>query len=258
MADRFAVDLATFLGERIAPIHPDFDSGAFVETVANSEEPGGWAPQIAAGLRAHLPDDYAEAVDVLIRSLGPPVPIDHAMDEAYREAPLASFVAQFGLDDFEVSMQALYEIGKRSYSAQVAVREFLVRYPDETLDRLKKWTQDEDPQVRRLVSGSTSPRIRLKAMPGITKLQSIVENPQPVLELLNRLVADPSHPVRESVARSLGDILQDNPEMGYSAIEQWLKKAGSHTRETIRSAVRHAAWRGDPRSMALLVQLGRM
>jgi 3-methyladenine DNA glycosylase AlkC len=179
------------------------------------------------------------------------------MDEAYRETPLAYFVAQYGLHHFDESMQALYAIGKRSYSAHIAVREFLERFPDKTLALMRKWTADKDPQIRRLVSGAASPRIHLKTMPGISKLTALVEDPRPVLDLLHRLRNDPSRPVRESVARSLSDILQDNPEIGYAAIDQWLKGAGDRTRETIRAAVRSAAWRGDPRSMALLIGLNR-
>jgi 3-methyladenine DNA glycosylase AlkC len=255
MVHRFDIELATFLGERIAGGYEPFDAAAFVETVRTSDAPGGWPDSIATALRAHLPEYFPEAVEILIRTLGPPIPIERPMDEAYRETPLAYFIAHYGLEEFDVSMRALYEIGKRSYSAHVALREFLVRYPEKTLALLRKWTKDRDPQIRRLVSGATSPRIRLKAMPGITKLTELIKDPRPVLELLNELKSDPSRPVRESVARSLSDILQDNPDIGYAAIDQWLKRAGDRTRETVRAAVRSAAWRGDPRSMALLVGL---
>lgn len=257
MSNQFAIDLAAFLGGRIAAGYDAFDQGRFLESVRTSQATGGWPEVIAQALREHLPQDYPEAVEILVRTLGPPVPIDRVMDEAYRETPLAYFVAHYGVDHFDESMQALYEIGKRSYSAHVAVREFLVRYPEKTLTLLKKWTADSDPQIRRLVSGASSPRIHLKAMPGITKLTALIEDPRPVLDLLNQLKGDSSRPVRESVARSLGDILQDNPDIGYAAIEQWLRGAGDRTRETVRAAVRAAAWRGDPRSMALLVQFSR-
>jgi 3-methyladenine DNA glycosylase AlkC len=257
MSSPFAVDLAGFLGRRIADGWDEFNQAAFLGSVEQSQAAGGWPEDIAVALRAHLPDDFPTAVKVLVDTLGPPVPIDHQMDAAYRETPLAFFVASYGLDHFDASMAALYEIGKRSYSADVAVREFLARYPEKTLALLKKWTADRDPQIRRLVSGASSPRIHLKTMPGITKLTALVADPRPVLELLNCLKGDPSGPVRESVARSLGDVLQDNPDIGYAAIDQWLRGAGDHTRETIRTAVRSAAWRGDPRSMALLIGLGR-
>ena len=94
-------------------------------------------------------------------------------------------------------------------------------------------------------------------MPGITRLDAFIADPRPVLMLLDRLKNDTSRAVREAVAANLSDVLRDNPDVGFAAIDQWLKGAGPKTRETIRMAVRHSAWRGDPRCLALLVGLGQ-
>lgn len=72
--------------------------------------------------------------------------------------PHVFFVAEYGLDHFEISMQAQYELTQR-FTAEFSIRPFLVRYPEQTLDHLKRWTKDPSPHVRRLVSEGTRPRL---------------------------------------------------------------------------------------------------
>lgn len=72
--------------------------------------------------------------------------------------PHVLFVVKYGLEHFEISMQAQYELMQR-FTAEFSIRPFLERYPDATLARLKTWAQDPSAHVRRLVSESTRPRL---------------------------------------------------------------------------------------------------
>ena len=72
--------------------------------------------------------------------------------------PQNDFVAKYGLDYFDISMRALYEMTKR-FTAEGAIRAFIQTYPDRTLTLLRQWAQDPNCHVRRLVSEGTRPRL---------------------------------------------------------------------------------------------------
>ncbi len=183
--------------------------------------------------------------------LGPERPCDAPMPESHKLAPIASFIARYGLDHFQESMQALYEIAKRSYAAHVAVRDYIVRYPQETLQRLHQWAADENDHIRYLVSGGTCPRLRLRAMPGITKLNLFIEDPVPLLELLERLKDDTSYRVRQSVSGNLSDIIKDNPDIAYATLGRWQESAGKQALQVIRNALKYSIRKGDQRAIEL-------
>ena len=76
----------------------------------------------------HLPPDYPRAIEVLLAaSLGP----EHATDELlgvgmapFFYLPHTLFVAEHGLDHFDVSMRAQYELTKR-FSAEGSIRPYI-------------------------------------------------------------------------------------------------------------------------------------
>ena len=251
MDDKFGTDLAAELGTRIQRVCPDFPVDAMIDEVAHVQGPGGWAGQMAAALRVHLPPDYPRASAILMRILGPPVPPEHPMPDAYKLTPVAYFIAEYGRDHFGESMAALRQIASRTYAAQVALRVFLRDDPDRCLTVLRAWVRDPNPHIRLLVSGGTRPRLRLRAMPGVTLLTRFIDDPRPLLALLAHLKNDPSYAVRRSVGGNLSDILKDNPDLAYATLTHWAQDATRQTRQIIRRAVRLAVKKGDPRALAL-------
>ncbi len=251
MADKFGTDLAAELGARIQQICPDFPAEALIDEVAHAHAPGGWAGQMAAALHSHLSPDYSQALAVLLEILGPSVPPEQSMPDAYKLTPVAYFVAEYGRDHFDESMAALRQIASRTYAAQVALRVFLHDGPDRCLKVLHTWVHDPDPHIRLLVSGGTRPRLRLRAMPGVTLLTCFIDDPVPLLDLLAHLKNDPSYAVRRSVGGNLSDILKDNPNLAYATLTHWAQDATRQTRQIIRRAVRLAVKKGDPRALAL-------
>ena len=83
---------------------------------------------------------------------------------------------------------------------------------------MEKWSRNSNKHIRRLASEGGRPRL-----PWAKKLNRFVENPLPLIPILNNLKDDSSKYVQKSVANCLNDILKDNPEIGIQIIEDWNK-----------------------------------
>ena len=204
---------------------------------------------IARALAVHLPKAYPDAVAVLIRSLGP----EHASDELigagmapFYYLPHTVFVAEHGLDHFEVSMRAQYELTKR-FSAESSIRPFIIKDPERTLEQLRGWAHDPTAHVRRLVSEGT--RLRL---PWAARVPWLDEHPDRVLALLELLKDDRASVVRRSVANNLNDLGKVHPDLLMRTCESWLAQASDERRALVEHALRSAVKRGEPGALRLL------
>ncbi len=248
----FSPALVRRLAGDLIGVHPAFAARRFVADATTGLEALELLDRgrhIARALAAHLPRAYPEAVDVLLRSLGP----EHASDELigagmapFYYLPHTIFVAEHGLDHFEVSMQAQYELTKR-FSAESSIRPFIIKYPERTLAQLQTWTRDSNPHVRRLVSEGT--RLRL---PWAARVAWLDEHPERVLALLELLKDDPASVVRRSVANNLNDLGKVHPGLLMRTCESWLARAPDERRTLIEHALRSAVKRGEPGALRLL------
>lgn len=247
LLDREAIDC---LAHNLALVHPAFDRAAFTSTARAGLAPLAILPRgqhLAQALRQHLPSPYDEAVAILLRSLTPPlVRTDEFGLGGFFYLPHVCFVATYGLDPehnrgrdpFETSMHAQYELTRR-FSAEFSIRPFLIRSPERTLARLQEWTRDPDPHVRRWCSEGTRPRL-----PWAPRIPAFVQDPRPVLPLLENLKDDPDLYVRRSVANHVGDIAKDHPALAFELCARWLEGASPERKWLIRHAVRHPAKKG--------------
>jgi 3-methyladenine DNA glycosylase AlkC len=248
----FSPALVRRLAADIARAEPSFDTTGFIRTASKGLDDLALLARgkhIAEGLAQYLPRDYSRAIDILLRSLG----AEHATDELVGAGmapffyfPHTLFVAERGLDHFELSMKAQYELTKR-FSAEGSIRSFIVRYPDRTLDTLRKWTRDPNAHVRRLVSEGT--RLRL---PWAMRVPWLDQHPEQVLELLELLKDDPTTLVRRSVANNLNDLGKVYPELLSRTSAAWLQGATPERRALVEHALRSAIKRGDPDALKLL------
>jgi 3-methyladenine DNA glycosylase AlkC len=249
LGDLLAGPAIDCLAHNISRVHPTFAAGSFRRAARAGLGPLGLLQRgrhLAHALRQYLPSDYAEAVGVLLRSLTPPLETTEDNGLAvFFYLPHVTFVGLYGLDDFETSMRAQYELTKR-FSAEFSLRPFLIRQPERTLARLSEWTRDPDPHVRRLCSEGTRPRL-----PWAPRLPAFIEDPRPVLPLLTALRDDPSLYVRRSVANHLGDIAKDHPELVFKLCAHWLRGASAERKWLLRHALRHPARKGDPTALRL-------
>ncbi|MFN0151337.1 MAG: DNA alkylation repair protein [bacterium] len=244
LKNHFGPNVVHTIASMIAAVEPAFPSEQFVADALEGYEPLGLTERgrkIAGALRAHLPDNYREAIKILLASLGKK-PVATGGDggmASFLYLPHTLFVAAYGLDDFEPSMRAQYELTKR-FTAEFSIRAFLERYPEATLARLAEWARDPSEDVRRLVSEGTRPRL-----PWAGRLRAFQRDPRPVLALLEILKDDPSLYVRRSVANNLNDIGKDHPDVLAKTARRWLKGATPERRWLVTHALRSAVKRGE-------------
>lgn len=250
LKNSFGRDIPVWIADRIKTAHPTFDAENFIVDVIDGYDaleltPRGW--HIAHCLHRHLPASYPEALEILLASLGDEIN-ESALTgmEQFRYLPHVFFVAKYGLDHFELSMQAQYALTQR-FTAEFSIRAFIDKYPEQTLDRLQQWARDDNPHVRRLVSEGTRPRL-----PWAPRLARFQQDPGPVLELLELLKDDPELYVRRSVANNLNDIGKDNPELLFTTAARWSEGASSERQWLIRHALRSALKRGEAGALSVL------
>lgn len=237
----FSPALVRRLASDVVRGHPSFPARAFIkDATAGLEELEllDRGKQIAAALGEHLPPSYPDAIEVLLRSLGP----EHATDELvgvgmapFFYLPHVLFVAERGLDHFELSLRAQYELTKR-FSAEFSIRPYIARDPERTFAVLREWARDENAHVRRLVSEGT--RLRL---PWASRVEWLDRNPNRVLELLELLKDDPTTLVRRSVANNLNDLGKLHPRLLVETCAAWLDDASAERRALVEHALRSAA-----------------
>jgi 3-methyladenine DNA glycosylase AlkC len=248
----FSPPLVRRLAADLVRAHPGFPADRFVKDACkglDALELLDRGRHISRALGAHLPPSYPEAIDILVRSLGP----EHATDELlgvgmapFFYLPHTTFVADRGLDHFDLSMQAQYELTKR-FSAEASIRPYIARDPERAFAMFETWTTDPNAHVRRLVSEGT--RLRLPWAPRVAWLDA---NPERVLALLELLKDDPSTMVRRSVANNLNDLGKARPELLIRTAAAWLEDGSAERRALIEHAMRSAVKRGDAAALRLL------
>jgi len=257
MGDLLDGEAVDCLVHNISLAYPQFDGASFRRKAQQGLAPLAILQRgqhLAQALREHLPARYSEAIQILIRSLTPPLSRTEDLGlGVFFYLPHVSFVAAYGLDatgngghdPFEISMTAQYEFTRR-FSAEFSMRQFLIRWPERTLARLLKWTRDPDPHVRRLCSEGARPRL-----PWAVRIPAFIQNPKPVLPILEALKDDADLYVRRSVANHLGDIAKDHPKLAFEICERWLAGASAERKWMIRHALRHPAKKGVKAALRL-------
>lgn len=248
----FSPALVRRLAADLKEAYPALDDRAFIKEATSGLdqlELLDRGKHIAHALASWLPAEYPDAIDVLLRSLGP----EHETDELvgvgmapFFYLPHTIFVAEHGLDHFDVSMRAQYELTKR-FSAESSIRPFIARDPERTFSTLRRWAGDPDAHVRRLVSEGT--RLRL---PWAMRVSWLDANPHRVLELLELLKDDSATLVRRSVANNLNDLGKVHPAHLARTAEAWLENASAERLALVEHALRSAVKRGEPWALRLL------
>jgi 3-methyladenine DNA glycosylase AlkC len=188
-------------------------------------------------LRKHLGSNFKQALSILY-SAAP------SLRRGYTALVLPDYVALFGKDDFDLSMEALRYFTTFG-SAEFAIREFLKTDFEKTLQIMHRWADDENVHVRRLASEGSRPRL-----PWSFKLDAIIKNPSLTQGILERLNRDPELYVRKSVANHLNDHSKDNTSYLLEVLSSW-DSADQYTSWIIKHASRSLIKKGDPGAMEL-------
>jgi 3-methyladenine DNA glycosylase AlkC len=247
---QYGADVPQAIASMISPVYPAFDHAGFVREVLDEFETLALmarGKKIAQTLRRFLPDDYSEALAILMASIDQP----HGRDPrltlgSFLYLPHTRFVADYGLDHFEPSMAAQHALTQR-FSAEFSIRPFLEHHTQATLEQLAIWATDPSEHVRRLVSEGTRPRL-----PWAPRLRQFQMDPTPVLALLDLLKDDPALYVRRSVANNLNDIGKDHPELLTRTTQTWLQGASPERAWIVNHALRSAVKRGEAGALKVL------
>ena len=151
---------------------------------------------------------------------------------------LPDYVEQYGIDDFESSIDA-FEYITQFTSCEFAVRPFLKKYPIQMLEQMILWSKHKNNKVRRLASEGSRPRL-----PWAMALPSYKKDPTPILPILENLKLDSCEVVRRSVANNLNDIAKDNPDFVIQVAKKWKNKS-KETDVLIKHACRTLLKQGD-------------
>lgn len=204
---------------------------------------------ISTTLRAHLPRDYKKALKILLHATVNPKK-DLTSLNGFELWPFTTFIEKYGLEHPRESLSGLYELTQK-FTAEFAIRPFILQDPKGTLDLLQKWARDSNHHVRRLVSEGSRPRL-----PWGLRLKFLVEDPSPTLPLLEKLKYDEELYVRKSVANHLNDISKDHPDLVIQTAQRWLQTAPVKHQKEIQWIVRHSLRTllkaGNPKALALL------
>lgn len=193
---------------------------------------------IADALRPALPADYAAALEI-IAAMAPRLP------HGFQAVAVTEYVARYGLDDFDRSMDALATL-TRFGTAEFAIRPYLAQDVDRALATMARWTGSDDEHVRRLASEGGRPRL-----PWAARVPTLKADPTRAAHILEALKADPSLYVRKSVANHLNDIAKDRPDWLLDRLADWPNDS-PRTAWIIRHALRTLIKQGEPRALALI------
>jgi 3-methyladenine DNA glycosylase AlkC len=235
--NRIDVKLVRGLAQRLAA--PGFDAACFEALATRGLEAlelKARVDQVCTALEATLPDDFEAAADCLQPAL--------ADLQGWALWPIGEFVARRGLQHAPRSLELLHALTQQ-FTAEFAIRPFIVRHPELVFATLQRWVRDPNEHVRRLVSEGSRPRL-----PWGLRLQALVQDPSPTLPLLLALQDDPSEYVRRSVANHLNDIAKDHPERVADWLEAHLPDASSERRQLLRRASRTLIKQGHRRVLS--------
>jgi 3-methyladenine DNA glycosylase AlkC len=179
-------DVVRAIGARLAAQPSRFDRKRFERLALNdleSLELKARALHVADALEATLPQDFADAAALLHAAMQG----DNGL-KSWALWPVGEYIARRGLDDPERALSLLRTLTPR-FTAEWAIRPFIVAHPTLAFATLRRWTRDPDEHVRRLVSEGSRPRL-----PWGLQLKGLIADPSPTLPLIEALLDAKDHP----------------------------------------------------------------
>lgn len=233
----FDKDLATLLSEKILQVYPDFSKKTFVKTIDEGVidlELKDRVAFIAKQLDVAVSLPFAEQAQIWTSILGPENEEETGMfKDYYWVMPIAKHVEVYGLNDFVAAMKIIEEITKRN-TGEYAIRPFIEKYPAKTMKQMNKWSKSKNKHVRRLASEGGRPKL-----PWAPKIQEFINDPSPLLPILEALKDDQSKYVQKSVANCINDILKDNEPIAQKLLKSWTKDSTKERKWIIKHALRN-------------------
>lgn len=231
-----------------------FNSAVFIKQACaglNAKELKARSKHIANAMMMQFPVDtrenYSHSITQLLVAMGDPKD-EAGLDgmEGFHHLPYLDFVELYGQAYPVQSLKALERM-TQFFSAEFAIRPFLITDSDKTLRQMKRWSTHRDWRVRRLASEGTRPRL-----PWGKQIPEYIKDPSAILPILNTLFDDPSLVVRRSVANNLNDISKDHPELAAKLASDWLSNESESATWTAKHGLRTLIKHGNPTALQAL------
>ncbi len=240
---------ATRMAQALHRADPNFSSRDFLRDLPAALEPlelKGRMIFLADRLQSLLPQDPKKSFPILMDALRRDES-DEVGLSGFQVWPLTHVVAKFGQDHFDLSMKALHAM-TQVFTAEFAIRPFLMNHETKTLKTLRAWTKDPSEHVRRLSSEGSRP-----LLPWGEKLPRFVQDPEHTWEILNTLRLDSSEYVRKSVANHLNDHTKNHGDWVVKKLKTWRTEAGDNAQLAwiIRHGTRTLVKKGHVGALAL-------
>jgi len=220
--------------------YPAFDTNKFNTLIFDenwkSKELKQRMRHITESLHQCLPD-YEQAIPILKTA-------SSKFSNTFTHMFFPDYAELYGMEHYDISIDALAHFTQYS-SSEFAIRPFIIRYPEKTMQHMKAWAKHKNEHVRRLASEGCRPRL-----PWAMQLPAFVQNPNPVLEILELLKYDKSLYVRRSVANNLNDIAKDHPQIVADTAKSWLGN-NKNTDWLVKHACRTLLKQAHPKVLAL-------
>lgn len=230
------------LANSLAKVLPNFDNKKFIKLVMPSNfaemEWKQRTQHTTDVLHLFMPTNFAESA-LLLKSIIVQLKADGFGEHRLEFMFLPAYIASYGLNDLKSAIEAL-ELVTQFISAEFAVRPFLIKYHEEMMVQMLKWSTHENHHVRRFASEGSRPRL-----PWGLAISALKVNPNAILPIVENLKSDPSEYVRRSVANNLNDITKDNPGIVIGLAKKW-KGIGKETDAIIKHACRSLLKAGHP------------
>ncbi|MBU2879636.1 DNA alkylation repair protein [Aliiglaciecola lipolytica] len=246
----FNNDLIAHMANHFSAHFEAFDCALFIEVASKNLahlELKQRSNQIMQAMKDTLPDDFEHAAQIMRKSLA----AEHNSDlsensdlllglNGWAIMPMAEYVGVYGQENFDTSM-ALFHAFTQRFTSEFGIRHFLLSKPERTLSKLVEWCEDESHHVRRLASEGCRPRL-----PWGMQLPIFIQNPQPIIGLVEKLKDDKEEYVRRSVANNLNDIAKDHSDLVATTLKIWSEGANHNRKKLIRHAGRTLLKQGHP------------
>ena len=134
--------------------------------------------------------------------------------------------------DLDTTLELLRRFTPR-LSSEFAMRKLIASKQGEVWPTIVRWTRDTDPDVRRLASECTRPRL-----PWAMRLDHLAKDELLTGPILDALHNDTSDFVRRSVANHLNDISKINPALALRFARRWAMDDSPESRKLIRHGLR--------------------
>ncbi|MFT5661052.1 MAG: 3-methyladenine DNA glycosylase AlkC [Sulfurimonas sp.] len=215
LKDLYTREYINLLSVNITNFYPNFLKNEFIPSVFDlqwhDKELKERMHHISQRLQSYLPQSYIKSIQILKKTF-----LYMNYDFSLQNMIFQDYVEQFGLDNFEISMDALESFTINS-SSEFAIRRFIIKYPKQTMQQMRIWAESNNFHIRRLASEGCRPRL-----PWAIALKEFKLDPTEVLKIIKVLKDDKHKYVQKSIANNLNDISKDHPDIIKDLASQWI------------------------------------